>query len=159
MKFIKLIFKALYMWYWMLPIRLGFLALVAYIGMMYFAYGSLQMSEIRDVLEANGIGTFFGFFVPFGVPVFLSLGATFGIATSTNAPAPNALEQAIQFRNGQMNISTPQGAADILQKTAHLDLINANKDTNPVFKSAAHGFNAKYGASSPTKVYNDIMNK
>ena len=76
-----------------------------------------------------------------------------------HAPSPNALERAIQFRNGQMSVATPQRAAEILQKTAHLDLINANKNTNQVFRSAAHGFDAKYGASSPTKVYRDIMDK
>ena len=159
MKFIKIILKALYMWYWMLPIRLGLLALVAYFGMIYFIFGSLQMTQIRDILEASDMNTFTGLFIPFGVPMLLALGSTFGVTYAGHAPSPSALDRAIQFRNGQMSVSTPQQAADILQKTAHLDLISANKDTNSVFRSAAHGFDAKYGASSPTKVYNDIMNK
>jgi hypothetical protein len=82
----------------------------------------------------------------------------FGATNPDNAPNPSALDQAIQFRNGQMSVSSPTEAAEILQKTSHLDAMKIHGNTD-VMKSAQQGFDAKYGAASPTKVYNDIMRK
>lgn len=153
---IKIPLKALYLWYWVIPIRFSVLAFAAYFGVMYLLYGSLYASDIQNVLEANGVGMFWGFVVPFVVPVFLSLGATFSGGGNPNA-STSAIDDAIKFRNGQMNIAPPKKAAEILRKTAHLDVIQANKDSNDVFKNASYGFDAKYGISSPTKVFDDIM--
>jgi hypothetical protein len=158
MTIIKKILSLLYMWYWMIPIRLGALAFIVYFVLMYVIYGSLQPTEIKGFLESNGLNMFTGFFLPFGIPTFLSLGAMFGMAGPANAPSPTALEKAIQYRNGQMSVSSDKKAAEIFEKTAHLDVMQANINV-PIMSSAVRGFDAKYGASSPTKVYNDIMNK
>jgi len=155
---IKKLLTLLYLWYWMIPIRFSALAFFAYFGLMYMIYGSLDPTEIERLLKSYGISMFWGFFVPFGVPTFLSLGAMFGTTSPDNAPSPSALDQAIQFRNGQMSVSSPTEAAEILEKTSHLDAMRVYGHMD-VMKSAQQGFDAKYGASSPTKVYNDIMKK
>lgn len=158
MNILKKLLLIPYMWYWMIPIRLGALAFAGYFLLMYLIYGSLSPIEIRLFLKESGTTMFWGFFVPFGVPTLLSLGAMFGVTSPSAAPNLNNINRAIQFRNGQMSVSTPQGAAEILEKTAHLDMIAANSD-QPVFNSALQGFDAKYGASSPTTVFNEMMKK
>lgn len=159
MKILKQIFKkillALYMWYWIIPISFNVLAFAGYFLLMYLIYGSLQVSEINNFLEGHGISTFVGFFVPFGIPCFLALGAMFGLVSPSSL---SSIDQAIDYRNRQMGISTPKEAAEILQKTSTLDAMKVYGHMD-VMKSANQGFNAKYGTSSPTTVFKDMVKK
>lgn len=154
---IKLPIKALYLWYWIIPFRFNVLAFAAYFGIMYLCYGSIHVSDIKEVVKANNLGMFWGFFVPFAVPCFISFGAMMGGDGLGSDASLSTIDRAIQFRNGQMNVASTKRASEILEKTAHLDVIKANKDNNKVFKRAEQGFNAKYGASSPSAIYKDIM--
>lgn len=148
-----------YMWYWMIPLRMGVIAFAGYFLMMFAIYGTISPTEIKLLLKDNGITMFWGYFIPFGIPTLLAFGAMFAATGASNiAPSPTALEDAIAYRNGQMSITTPQKAAEILNKTSNLDAMKVYGDME-VMKIAQQGFDAKYGASTPNRVFDDMMKK
>lgn len=151
MKVIRILFRILYLWYWFIPIHFGMLAFVLYFGIIYLLYGTLNMSEIEHILGKSEKLFFFCFWLPFGVPLLLSLGSIFGSPVGANSSHNDALN----FRNGQMSISSDKEASEILKETSYLDMLNSNN--SEVFEKAKRGFEAKYGAKPPTEVFNDMM--
>jgi hypothetical protein len=75
--------------------------------------------------------------------------------SGVNNSNTSALDAAIKFRNGQMNVTTPQKAFEILKDTSSLDLMKANEGTE-IFEQAVQGFNAKYGAKPPQEVFKGL---
>lgn len=70
----------------------------------------------------------------------------------------NSLDAALRYRNGQVDISTPQKAFDIYKKTASLDLMKANEE-NPTFQRAIQGYNALYGNKTGPETFNGLTEK
>lgn len=54
-----------------------------------------------------------------------------------------------------MSKSSDKDASEILKKTTYLDMLQ--KNDSDVFEKARRGFDATYGASSPTKAFRDLM--
>lgn len=152
MRVVRLILKIIYFWYWHIPTKFGMLAFIGYFLLIYIFFGAISVSEIKVILGKNDATFFICFWLPFAVPMLLSLGAIFG---SSAGPKGKSLEDAIKFRNGQMNVSADKEASEILRKTSYLDMLNSND--SDVFKKARRGFDATYGASSPTKAFRDLM--
>lgn len=140
-------------WIWVIPTRLTVLAIAVYFGLMYVLFGSVHVSEIKELLVGNKWGYFFGFILPFALPMFIAFISAF----AQGKGAETSLQQAIRFRNSQMRIKPPKDASRILQKTSILDLmVNSNSD---VMEKAKRGYEAEYGNSSPTKVFKDLMDE
>lgn len=152
MRVVRLILKILYLWFWVIPIQFGMLAFICYFGLIYLLYGTISVSEIKMFLGKNDTTFFICYWLPFAVPMLLSLGAIFGSSLGSKS---KSLEDAIIFRNGQMSKSSDKDASEILKKTTYLDMLQ--KNDSDVFEKARRGFDATYGASSPTKAFRDLM--
>jgi len=155
---LKLILKILKAWYWDIPIRFNILAFLGYFAIIYLVFGTIEVDGIESILKAYDISFFVAIVIPLGIPMFLSFGAMFPESPIGCSPNKSALQSVIKYRNGQMSITSDKNAAEIYAKTADLDVMNANSDSE-IYKTAIRGFNATYGASNPTKVYNDMMKK
>lgn len=146
--------KVLLYWFYVIPFNLTIIAFVGYNVIMYFLYGSLNPTEIREVVEANGFNMVTGFLIPFGIPYIISLFRMFG--DGSRRAHSTILEDTIAHRNRMMSHKSDKEAFRILQKTSHLDVMNANKD-NPMFNKTVQGFSAKAGNKNPASVYKEFM--
>jgi hypothetical protein len=148
-------------WLLKIPSRFSVLALVGYNLFIYFAFGRWSIDAVQ---EALGFGTYkmalFHIFISF--PMFWSFICCWSGAkmVSSNFRKNNtsALDNSIEYRNGQVSNQTAQDAFETMKKTAVLDQMKANKG-NPTMDKAIQGFNAKYGNESPTKVYDGLTKK
>lgn len=153
-KIIRFLARVIYLWYWWIPIQLGILSLMSYFGLIYLLFGTIDITEIQEILGNCETSFFLYFWVPFAVPIFLSLGACFASPVGSKS---RSLDEAIRYRNGQMSVKPDKEAAEILGRTSYLDMLNSN-DWN-VFLAARQGFDARYGAKPPTEVFKDLMKK
>lgn len=141
-------------WIWVIPKNLTIIAIAGYFGLMYLLYGTIHVSEIKSDFGDNKWGYFFGFILPLALPMLIAFISMFSQGASSNG---NSLQRAIQFRNSQMRNKTPIEASEVLKETSYLDALC--KDDSDVFEKARRGFNAQYGNSPPTRVFEDIMDK
>ena len=156
-----ILLKLLNFWFFVIPGRFSLLALVGYNLGMYLYFGKWNMDIVRDTLGYNT--TSYNLFLLFvGFPMFWSFICCFASAKMTSnsrrGSLNSALDSAIEYRNGQMSVKTPQKAFDILKQTSSLDMMKANEKT-PTFEQAIMGFNAKYGNASPTRIFDELTKK
>jgi hypothetical protein len=150
----RVLIRVIYLWYWWIPLNLGLLALVSYFALIYLLYGTIEMQELNTILGKNGNNFFWKFWLPFGIPILLSLGSSlYGSKGVKN----NKLDEAIRFRNGQMRVKSDKEASDILRKTNYLDLLQ--NDESVIFERARKGFDAKYGTKPTNEIFDDLMNE
>jgi len=160
-KLFLIILKVLNFLLFVMPSRFSLLVLFGYNFAIYLYFGAWSIETVQQTLGYDSIAyKLFLLFVEF--PIFWSFICCFAdakMASSHRAGTiSSALDSAIAYRNGQMSNKTPQKAFDILRKTSNLDVMKANEN-NPTFEQAIMGFNAKYGNSSPTKVFNEFTKK
>jgi hypothetical protein len=153
-KSIQIVLRVLYLWYWIIPLNLGLLALVGYFGLIYLLFGTISMSEINEIVGKSGSAFFWQFWLPFAIPIFMSLGSTL---YRSDGVKKQSLNEAIRFRNGQMKVKSDKEASEILRKTNYLDMLQ--KNDSEVFDKARRGFDAKCRTKPANEIFNDIMNK
>ncbi len=150
--------------YWFFVIPGGRFALFVFVGhFLIIDYAQGDQPNYLFVRQLGGAGSLghIGFYIIFGIPFFWSFISMFAMTSGSprlGSKMNSTLDNAIAYRNGQMNVASPKEAAEILQKTSHLDAMKIHGHMDSM-KSAEQGFNAKYGSSSPSKVYKDIMKK
>lgn len=149
--FIRIIIWGIYLWFWLVPTCLTVVAIAIYFGLIYWIFDTVHISEIKEYFGYDKWGYLFGFILPLALPMFIA----FIAMMAQGKGAESSLQQAIRFRNGLMIVKPPVKASNILRKTAFLDALNS--DDSEVYEKARRGYNAKYGNSSPTKVFNDLM--
>lgn len=152
-------------WLWDFPIFFSAICLFVNVGIICLISGGFDVNfseEISKSFISEHIVYIF-----FGWPAFFSFGAIMGGSGNSSGKGSDALSDLIDFRNGQMLISSPSEAAEILKKTAHLDVMQQNQRSNEVFSSrhtdaighASSGFQASYGLHSPSTLYKDLVKK
>jgi hypothetical protein len=149
---LKCILKIIYWWVIKIPFAFGVLSSVIYFAAIYLIFGTIEIWKIERILGTD-FNVIFGLLIPFELPIFLSYVSMFGGHSTSNLP------NVITYRNGRMNQSSDIVAADIYFQTAHLDMINSNKNVSGAYGQMSRGFDAKYGTHSPSYIYNDLMNK
>ena len=139
-------------WMFVIPAKLNILSTIAYIGILYFFYGTADMVEIRHIV---GNGSLMHVFLG----VFICVPALWGFANFM-APIGNVgdnidghLNDVLTHRNNMIANSSSKDAYNIMKKTAHLDVMKSS----PVFRDAVIGFNATVAKDGPTEIYKDIM--
>lgn len=160
-KIFLILLKVLNYWFFLIPGRFTILALVCYyflidyiVGDQAFYLFNRQLSESWEYLP--GV-----FWIVFGFPTlwaFISMWADTMSGPRFGDSMNSALDSAIAYRNGQMSISSPKKAFDIYRDTTHLDVMKKNSQ-NKTFEQAVQGFNAKYGNSSPQKIFKEFTKK
>lgn len=110
------------------------------------------MQEINTILGKNGLDFFWKFWLPFAIPIFLSLGSTL---YSSPGIKKQSLNEAIRFRNGQMKVKSDKEASEILERTNYLDMLQ--KSDSEVFEKARRGFDAKYRTKPANEIFNDMV--
>jgi len=150
--------KVLMYWFYVIPFNLTIIAFIGYNVMIYLIFGAIDPKVIQEVCEANGVSMTLGFFLPFGIPYFISFFRMFG--ESENRANTDILDRTLAHRDNIMSHKDDKEAFEIYQKTAGLDMMKAGASTgNSTFKKAVTGFNATVGNSNPAKVYKGLMDK
>lgn len=149
--FIRIIIWGIYLWFWLVPTCLTVVAIAIYFGLIYWIFDTVHVSEIMEYFGGNKWGYFFGFILPFSLPMFIAFISAF----AQGKRAETSLQQAIRFRNSQIRIKPPKEASNILKQTSMLDVIE-NSDSD-VMEKVKRGFQAEYGNSSVTNVFKRMM--
>lgn len=144
--------KVLMYWFYIIPFNFHIIALAGYMLLFKVLYGGWQGYIVERACEDYGVSYFWGCFVPFAVPFFIAFFRLFTIGNNTNRASTSALDNAIEHRNRMMNHKSDKEAYEIFQKTSSLDVM---KNSN-AFDNAVRGFNAEYGNSSPSKIFDDF---
>ena len=154
-----LILKALNFWFFIIPGKIPLLAFIGYFFIIDWSVGDQPIYLFnRQLGGVNSWGHFF-FWIGLGFPFLWSFSYIWAATKNgVNNSNTSALDAAIKFRNGQMNVTTPQKAFEILKDTSSLDLMKANEG-NKTFESALQGFNSKYGTKPPPEVFKGLTNK
>lgn len=160
-KILLFILNLLNWWLLKIPSRFSVLALVGYNLFIYFAFGRWSIDAVQETL---GFGTYkmalFHLFISF--PMFWSFICCWSgakMATSNFRKSnTSALDNAIEYRDGQIGVQTPQEAFETMKKTAVLDQMKANEG-NASFDKAIQGFNAELGNKPPQEVYKGLTKK
>lgn len=152
--FCLLLLKILNWWFLKIPIRFSILALLGYCGLFFLLFGTMNLPKVENILESIHLPKKSWMII--GGPMFISFVALFvGGKGSKNV---SSLDKVVQFRNGQMGISSDKKASEILQKTSELDAMQNNKDSE-VYNKAKRGFEARFGTSSPATAFKELMDK
>ena len=150
-----LVLRVINLWLFIIPSRFTILALVFYFFVYNWIVGDQEFYLFKR--ELGGAGSWqnglFAIFILF--PIFYSWICMF-TAVKTGDKINATLDDAINFRNGQMRISTPQNAFKILQKSSSLDVLKANQE-NKIYADANIGFRALHGNDSPQKIYKGFI--
>lgn len=157
-KIFSILFRLVAQWIWFIPLRFGVASIALYFLATYLIYGTIDSSEIERILGNTGFNVFFGWMLPLGWPSFLAFASMFGSGSNSTSKSNN-LDDAIKFRDGQMNQHSDAKAFEIYNATAHLDVMRDNASRGEAYSQASRGFDAKYGTHSPSYIYNDIMKK
>lgn len=148
--------KALNYWFIVIPINLNLIAILAYVGILYISFGTVDMGEIRSVVgDGSFMHIFLGIFIC--IPTLVSFFSFLSPKNNISSGFNNSIDSAIAHRNMMMNHSSPVEAYEIMKKTGHLDVIKSGSDS--VFREAKMGFDATVGNNGPASIYNDLMNK
>ena len=156
---LKLFLKILNIWFFILPSRFPILYMVGLFFLMKWV--TKDQPHYLFVRELGGVKTwgYFLFMLFFEFPFFWSFFCLWGdVKMLSRRSNNNSLDAAIQYRNGQVDISTPQKAFDIYSKTASIDMMKANEG-NPTFERAIQGYNALYGNKTGPETYNALTEK
>jgi hypothetical protein len=157
LKIILISIKVINYWLLVIPTKLSFFAFIGYNALIYFYFGEIDVNTVKR--ELNGLGYFenLTFFIFFGIPYVLSFFSMFSQTTSGPGNSiDTTLDRAIAYRNGQMDISTPNKAYEIYRKTAHLDVIKANANSELGGK-VARGFVAEMRNAPPQEIYKKFV--
>lgn len=153
---LNLFLKILNIWFFILSSRFPILNMAVLFFLMKWI--TKDQPHYLFVRELGGVKTwgYFLFMLFFEFPFFWSFFCLWGDVKmlSRNTNQPN-LDSAIKFRDGQMNITTPQKAFEIYRETSSLDMMKA-KEGNPTFERAIQGYKAVYGNKPPNEVYKDL---
>lgn len=151
--------KLLNLWMFKLPMKIGMLSMVLYMGVAYLIFDTTDMHYIERQLGKDSFAMFI-YFVLIGIPSLISFAVTLhffiGESSSENFSdrVDNSLNGVLYYRNQKMKHASPEEAYKIARNTAHLDMI----DKDPNFKTAKIGFKNKYGNAGPEHVFKE-MNK
>lgn len=157
LKIILISLKVINYWLLVIPTKLSFFAFIGYNALIYLCFGEIDMNTIREDLGGRGSYMYLFFMIFIGLPYIISFFSMFSQGMIAPGVATNsALDRAIAYRNGQMNVSTPNKAYDIYKQTAHLDVIKANSD-NELGRKVARGFTAEMRNASPQEIYKKFV--
>jgi hypothetical protein len=154
--FLLLIVKLLAQWFYVIPFNFHAIAFIGYNVLIFFLYGSFNPTEIKEVVEANGLTMTTGFWIPFAIPYLISFFRMFG--DQTNRANTQAIDDAIAHRDRIMSHKDDKEAYKIFQKTAGLDVLKAGANSgDPMFTKAVQGFNAHHGNENPANIYKNFL--
>jgi hypothetical protein len=161
LRFFLAIFVVLNWWFSKIPCRYSFFALAGYNLLIYFVFGRWSIEAVQETLGRDSYRmTLFHIFI--SLPMFISFICCWSDAKMTSSKfrknSSSALDNAIEYRNGQVSNRTAQDAFKIMKETAILDQMKANSG-NESFDKAVQGFNALHGNSTPQKVYKELTSK
>jgi len=157
LKIILISLKVINYWLLVIPAKFSFFAFVGYCLFVYFYFDTVHISEIREVLGGSESLGYNLFMIFIGLPFMISFFSMFSQGMAAPGVSTNsALDRAIAYRNGLMNVSTPNRAYDIYKQTAHLDVIKANSD-NELGRKVARGFTAEMRNASPQEIYKKFV--
>jgi len=149
--------KILNYWIIKIPLKLGIFSWIIYFSIIYFIFGTIEISKINHrIIGDNHLYSFlFGLFfvIPMVWAFFVTLGICIGSDDNGKTGFDRGLDGILYYRDQKMNHASPEKAYEIMKKTVHLDLM----DKDPVFENAKIGFLNKYGNSGPGKIYEDFM--
>jgi len=146
--------KALNAWFIIIPINFNIFAFLAYLGVLYFSYGTVDMGEVRRIVgDGSLMHSFLAIFIC--IPALISF---FSFIAPDDLEVGNdingSLNSAIAHRNMMMSGASPKEAYNIMKKTGHLDMMN---NGGSAFKNAKLGFDATVGNNGPASIYKDLM--
>ena len=157
LKIILISLKVINYWLLVIPAKFSFFAFVGYCLFVYFYFDTVHISEIREVLGGSESLGYNLFMIFIGLPFTISFFSMFSQGMSAPGSAVNtALDSVIEYRNGQMNITTPNKAYEIYKKTAHLDVIKANANSE-LGRKVSEGFTAEMRNASPQEIYKKFV--
>jgi hypothetical protein len=146
-------------WFFNIPSRFSLLALVGNFLIIYWFQDGRPLYLLQRDLRGISDFAYCAFWICFGFPLFFSFFCCWTEAKMTSSKfrknSTSALDNAIEFRNGQKGIQTAQEAFKTLKNTASLDQMKANEG-NSAFDKSIQGFNALYGNKTPQEVYKGL---
>ena len=156
--FIKLIayfLKVVNLIVFTLPMKLKLITVAYSFGIMYLLLGTTSMTDLGNGPQAISWVGQAAVFIFLGLP---SLVGVFTWLSEGEDPKVNTIDghlnSVISHRNNMMNHSSAKEAHQIMKKTAHLDMMKTGGYSNAVM-----GFNATSGKNSPSKVYEELVDK
>lgn len=152
------IFSLLNWWFFKIPSRYSVIALVGYNLLIYFTFGRWSIDAVQETLGKDSYKmALFHIFISF--PMFWSFICCWSNAKLTSSKFrksnTDAIDRAIEYRNGQIRVQTPQEAFETMKKTAVLDQISTNNGID-AYDKAMQGFNADFGNKTPQEIFNKL---
>ncbi|MBN9294988.1 MAG: hypothetical protein J0G96_13505 [Flavobacteriia bacterium] len=159
--FFLFILKILNWWFFKIPGRFSFFALVGYNLLIYFCFGRWSIEAVEESLGSDSF-KYFLFLLFIAFPMFWSFICCWSGAKMTSSQFSknntSVLDRAIDYRNGQIGVQTPKQAFETMKKTAVLDQMKANEGSK-AFDKAMQGFNAQYGNKPPQAIFEKLTGK
>lgn len=150
--------NVLNLWLFKIPSRFSVIALLGYNLLIYFTFGRWSIDAVEQILGRDSYKmALFHIFISF--PMFYSFiccwSASKMASSEFRKSNTDAIDRAIEYRNRQVGVQTPQQAFETMKKTAVLDQIKSNIGID-VYDKALTGFNADFGNKTPQEIFNKL---
>lgn len=152
---LKVVLKAIYAWLIWIPINLNVIAIVLQFIVMYFLFGTVHSSLVKEQFGDNEASYFFFFIIPFAWPMLISVLSCF--AHGKMSTSMTTIEKALAYRSQKAMTLTDKKVYEMVRKTSALDFLNSND--SEIAEKARAGLEATYGNQPPNKIIEDFLNE
>ncbi|MES2589741.1 MAG: hypothetical protein V4622_12235 [Bacteroidota bacterium] len=157
----RFILKALNFWIFQISSRVPLLSMMSNFLIIHWFKDGRPIHLLERDLRGISDFVYYAFMVCFALPMFWGFICCWTNAKLTSSKFiknnTSALDNAIEYRNGQIGVQTPQQAFETMKKTDVLDQIRANKGID-AYDKALTGFNAQYGNQTPQNTFKGLTN-
>lgn len=148
-----MILKGAYLWLIWIPVNLNVIAIALQFIFMYFLFGTVHSSLVKEQFGDNEASYFFFFIIPFAWPMLISVLSCFAHGKMSNSLT--SIEKALSFRAQKATTLPDKKVYEMVRKTSALDFLNSND--SEIAQKVKSGMEATFGNQPPNKLIDEFL--